>query len=380
MAGTVRKRVRDGRVTWLADYFDQQGGRHNKTFATQKAAKEWLAQAVVEIKAGTHTPVIGSITVAEAGELWIAQGERDGLERATLDEYRRHLKLHIAPHIGRVKLPELLPAHVQHLRDALNKASVSMPLANRVVVSLGALLACAMEYGRVAKNVVRDTARQRSARQRRLETRHAKRLEVGVDIPTLDEIRAILRAAAGRWQPLIVTVILSGLRASELRGLTWDDVDLRAETLTVRQRADRWGTIGSPKSDAAKRVIPLAAMVVSTLREWKLACPKGKKNLVFPNSQGEPEKLINILRLGLAPLEKELGIVGPSTRQPKYGMHAFRHAAASLLITEGLNAKRIQTLMGHASIKMTFDIYGHLFPNPEDDREAMRRLQARLIG
>jgi integrase len=379
MAGSVRKRVRDGRTTWLADYFDQHGKRHNKTFGTQKAAKEWLAQTVVDIKEGTHTPT-SNITVAEAGQQWIAQGERDGLERSTLDGYLRQLRLHIVPHIGRVKLAELSPAHVQHLRDRLHKARVSADLASRVVVSLGALLACAMEYGRVARNVVRDAARQRSTRRRRLEARHTRRLEVGVDIPTLDEIRAILSAAEGRWRPLIVTAIFTGLRASELRGLTWEDVDLKAETLTVRQRADRWGIIGSPKSDAGKRSIPLAALAVNTLKEWKLSCPKGEKNLVFPNNRGEIESLNTMLRQGLAPLQRKLGIIGASKRQPKYGIHAFRHAAASLLIAEGWDAKRVQTLMGHSSIQMTFDIYGHLMKSPNDDREAMRRLQARLIG
>src|SRR5215831_7444588 len=114
---SVRKRVRDGRTTWLADYFDQQGKRHNKTFLRERDAKMWLAQAQVEIKEGTHTPSTASITVAEAGKQWLAQGERDGLERSTLAGYRQHLELHIAPYIGRVKPAELLPSHVQYLRD-----------------------------------------------------------------------------------------------------------------------------------------------------------------------------------------------------------------------------------------------------------------------
>jgi integrase len=66
--------------------------------------------------------------------------------------------------------------------------------------------------------------------------------------------------------------------------------------------------------------------------------------------------------------------------RPKYGMHSFRHAAASLCIEEGFSPKRAQDLMGHSTIQMTFDTYGHLFPAPADDQVAMRRLQARLIG
>ena len=61
-------------------------------------------------------------------------------------------------------------------------------------------------------------------------------------------------------------------------------------------------------------------------------------------------------------------------------MHSFRHAAASLFIEQGFSPKRVQALMGHATIQMTFDTYGHLFPTEEDDRSAMRRLQARLVG
>ena len=93
---------------------------------------------------------------------------------------------------------------------------------------------------------------------------------------------------AGPVRPLLVTAVFTGLRASELRGLTWDDVDFDAKTLTVRQRADRWDTLGAPKSDSGKRTIPLAPVVVSALREWKLACPRfaeaGERRLrfVFP--------------------------------------------------------------------------------------------------
>jgi integrase len=99
----------------------------------------------------------------------------------------------------------------------------------------------------------------------------------------------MLTAAQGRWRPLIITAVFTGLRASELRGLTWDDVDLDKAALTVRQRADRWNTIGSPKSASGQREVPLAPMVVNTLKEWQLACPKGPEGrlwLVFPNGKG----------------------------------------------------------------------------------------------
>jgi len=376
---SVRKRVQGTKTTWLVDYFDQEGKRHNKTFATQKEAKDWRDRIAVEIKDGVHTPEASSITVAEAGELWLAQGKTEGLEYGTLKQYRQHLDLHIAPFTGRVKLAHLSPAHVQRLRDKLIEEGRSRDMARRVVVSLGALLASAMSYGKVARNVVHDAARLRKRRDRKLDGRHDRRLEVGVDIPTKDEIRAMLNAAEGRWRPLIVTAVFTGLRASELRGLTWNDIDFTAETLTVRQRADLWNVIGSPKSAAGKRTVPLAPIVVNTLKEWRLACPKGEHNLVFPNTLGGIERLETIRIFGLGPLQFKAGIT-TDRRDPKYGLHSLRHAAASLFIEEGWSAKRVQTVIGHSSIQMTFNVYGHLFPSPDDDREAMRRLQARLVG
>jgi integrase len=72
------------------------------------------------------------------------------------------------------------------------------------------------------------------------------------------------------------------------------------------------------------------------------------------------------------PLQDRLGI------SPRYGLHALRHAAASLFIEQGWTAKKVQTVMGHSSIRMTFDRYGHLFRDGEDDQAAMARLEASL--
>jgi integrase len=359
------------KTAWVADYFDQAGKRRMKTFATKKAADAWLVTARHEISHGIHTPASTSITVADAGDLWLAQGETDDLERSTLRQRRQHLDLHIRPLIGTVRLADLSPGAVQSFRNDLIASGRSRAMARKIVTSLGSLLANAMAAGRVARNVVREQPRRQRDR------RHKARLQVGVDIPTKDEIRAMLTRAQGWVRPLIVAAVFTGLRASELRGLTWGDVDLDRSELTVRQRADRWGSIGSPKSDAGKRTIPLAPVVVNALREWRVACPPGE--LVFPTSQGRPRAINTIHTHGLAPLQQAAGIISGGNK-PKYGMHALRHAAASLFIEQGFSPKRVQAFMGHSTIQMTFDTYGHLFPAPEDDQVAMRQMQARLIG
>jgi integrase len=377
----VRKRAWKGadgasKTAWVADYTDQAGKRHIKTFGTRKAADDWLVGARHEVAQGVHTPASASPTVAAAGEAWIAQGETDGLERSTLRQYRQHLDLHIRPFIGAVKLADLSPAGVREFRNRLIAEGRSRAMAQKVIGSLGAILADAMGAGMVARNVVRDQTRQQR-RQNRLDKRHDKRLEIGVDIPTKDEIRAMLAHAQGRWRALIVTAIFTGLRASELRGLRWRDVTLDRSELTVRQRADRWGAIGSPKSDAGKRTLPLAPIVANALKEWRLACPRSDADLVFPNAKGAPQQLTAIHYRGLGPLQQAAGFVNGG--KPKYGMHSLRHAAASLFIEQGFSPKRVQALMGHSTIQMTFDTYGHLFPSEAEDQVAMRELQARLL-
>ena len=103
----------------------------------------------------------------------------------------------------------------------------------------------AQERGLVARNVVRDLRRTAAAgAERRAERRQKGKLKIGVDIPTREEIKAIVGAAEGRWRPILLTAIFTGLRASELRGLRWEDVDLDKRELHVRQRADRYSAIG----------------------------------------------------------------------------------------------------------------------------------------
>jgi integrase len=376
---TVRKRTYykdtpNEQQVWIVDYFstgkDGKPHRHIKTFEKQRDAKAELNKITSEIEKGIHTPDRESVTVAEAGELWISQAEIDGLERSTIRQYRQHLALHITPYLGPLKLSKLTTKTVQDFRNKLIADQRSHDMAKRVTVSLGGILGHAVASHLVARNVVAEQPRERRARQRKQESRQKRDLEAGIDFPTTEELRTLL-TLQGRWRPFIVAAIFTGLRASELRGLTWNDIELNKAILHVRQRADRWNTIGAPKSDAGKRDVPLVPMAVNALKEWKLCCPKGELELTFPTGQGTVWSLPNLYR-SLGPVQQKL--IGKT-----YGLHAFRHAAASLFIQEGFSPKRVQTLMGHSSIQVTFDIYGHLFP-PPDEQDEFKRLQARLAG
>jgi integrase len=370
---------------WVADYVDQSGRRHIKTFQKKKAADYFAATANVEVRAGIHTADSASITVAEAGKLWIETCERAGLERATVDAYRQHLRLHIEPYLGNLKLSQLSVPAVRDFEDKLARGDTpkgetpnprSPAMVRKVRVSLSSLLSDAQELGLVSRNVVRELRRSRKrGKERQAEKRQKGKLKVGVDIPTRGEIKAIVESAMGRWRPILLTAIFTGLRASELRGLRWADIDLEKRELHVRQRADRYSAIGKPKSESGERAVPLTPMVVNTLREWKLACPKSELGLVFPTGAGNPEAHSNIVHRGLAPTLVKAGVVTNDGSAKYTGLHAFRHFYASWCINrraEGgleLPAKVVQERLGHSSITMTLDVYGHLFPRGDDSAE-----------
>jgi integrase len=115
---------------------------------------------------------------------------------------------------------------------------------------------------------------------------------------SVGEIRTTISHVQGRWRPLFLTAIFCGLRASELRGLRWQDVDLSKGELHLRQRADRYHKIGPPKSEAGERTVPVPPSVLNALREWKLKCPKGKFGLVFANLSGNIDSHGNITLVG----------------------------------------------------------------------------------
>jgi integrase len=206
----VRKRTwstKTGEKTaYIADYSapDKAGRaqRHIRTFKTRREARAWLAKTVHEVQMGVHTPKTSSITVAEAGELWIAQAGVDGLEASTIRQYRQHLDYHIKPYLGPRKLAELTPAGVQNFRNLLIEQKRSRVMVGKVISSLGSILAEAMGRSEVSRNVVREQSRN-DRRRSRVEKRHRKHLQVGVDIPTKAELSAIIEHA-GKMRPLLV--------------------------------------------------------------------------------------------------------------------------------------------------------------------------------
>jgi integrase len=392
MANIRKRALPSGMIRWEVAYIDGAGERRAKLFATKTAAAAWLIDAQSDLKRGLHTASSVSPTVKEAAALWIERCKAKKLETMSIKGYEEHVDLHIVPFIGAKKLSDLTVPAVNAFADELGKAGRSAAMIKKVIRSLGSIFREARRRGlsNVAPTVGLDLDLPERADPRPV-------------IPTKAELQAIITGTTARpsrlWRAMVLVATFCGLRASELRGLRWTDIDFEARLINVTQRADASHVIGKLKSKAAYRSLRLSPLVLNALREWKLTCPKGDLDLVFPNGLGKVESYANLIDRGFGPIQVAAGVVtlvpvlddagkpvinnagAPVMREVgRYGLHALRHACASLWIEQGHNPKQIQTLMGHSSIKVTFDTYGHLFADAEADQRAAEGIELRLLG
>lgn len=305
-------------------------------------------------------------TISEVAKMWLRRCEVEQLERATLHSYSGHVRNHIEPKIGQLLLKELTVADVRDFLDAMLVES-TRAMAKKCLTTLRSMINAAIERGLVAHNVAREAKLRRTSRH-----------DPDRVFPTKDEIRALISNAPEKHRPIIMTAIFTGMRMSELRGLTWDALDFQRSIITVRKRADRYCEMGSTKSKAGRREIPMGPQLAQVLKEWRLSCPPGSLDLVFPNGVGKVETHSNIYNRVFKPLMIHCGIVD-SKGAPRFSLHALRHAAASLFIDQGWSPKKIQAMLGHSSITMTYDVYGHLFHDPAKDVDLMGEMERGLL-
>jgi integrase len=176
---SVRKRrwtTRGGEMkeAWIVDY-SQDRERHIETFKKKKDADAYAQQVGVDIRAGTHTPISKSITVAQAAEDWIRAVELEGREASTLAQYRQHAR-HIGERLGTLKLASLTTPRINAFRDEL-LASMSRAMARKVLSSLKSLLRDAQRRGNVAQNVALNVKAVDA------DKRGKRKLKIGEDIP-----------------------------------------------------------------------------------------------------------------------------------------------------------------------------------------------------
>lgn len=365
---TIRKRtLPSGLVRWQVDFTDQAGKRRSKLFPRRKDADVYLVKVRLLVANNTYLADSESITVADAAKAWLDHCEvrcKTGrrMERSTLRGYSDYVRLHITDPevgIGDKLIVQLTRRHVNEFRDRLLLNGRSEHLTRRALSVLKLLLDHAIDNGQLFTNAAHGVRVIKSSR-----------IDYNAPVPSKETIRTLIEAADEDFKPHLIVSALTGLRASELRGLRWQDVDFEKGFIYVRQRADAYNQMGEPKSRAGYRDIPAGPMVLNALRRWKLRCPKSDLGLVFPAPRGGVLQHTNT-QSRFRKLQEEVGV--------KLRWHDLRHFAVSLWIEQGLSIKEVMTFAGHSSIQMTMERYGHLFPSP-DHQNAMAEVEAKLLG
>jgi integrase len=392
-------------IAWQVRYKDRAGRRRAKQFETRKQASEFGDTVTSAIRDGKFVPDRDTVTIAEAAERWLAacrrgRNGRDPVEAHTLRVYELLVRLHIVPFMGGLKLTALTPARVKAFRDQdLLEGGRSRPMVKKVLGALSSICREAVADELMGVNPCDGIQLVTAARHKQRVVIPSK-ADVQVIVAraqrwTLDPPRAEARRG-GRMVPvqprisadralwfytMLRFIVSTGVRLSEARGAAIADLDLDARVYRVTQRADERSKIGPVKSGAGDRELELSEGLCADLRRWLALRPES--DLLFPNDAGRPEMAQNIYRRFWLPLLVECGLATRTggagaavAHETELGVHDLRHFHASLMIESGMAAKPLQEHMGHASIQVTMDVYGHLF----QDEDARARRRALIVG
>lgn len=188
---------------------------------------------------------------------------------------------------------------------------------------------------------------------------------------------------------LWATALYGGLRVGELRALRWRDVDFTGRKLYVRRAWDDVAGEIEVKSDAGRRKVPLAGRLTSELQTHRARTNRSESDLVFGRTPREAFIRTTVRRRAIRAVENHNAKVRARAQAEGRDLrddelvelltpHEARHTAASYLIAAGLNAKQLQTYIGHSDIRTTYNVYGHLFEG--DEIEAAEQLDRYLDG
>lgn len=338
--------------TWQIRFRDRLGQRFERGgFATRPAAESALQDAFRAVERGGFAEVT-PIGFTDFAARWIETYARPNTKASTCRDYEGSIRNHLVPYFGNVELRHITREMVQrYLADkARSQKADGTPTwtpktINGTLVPLREMLSHAVDWGYLESSpaaMVKPLRREPTERE----------------VLSPDELAVVLDAAEGQYALLFRMAALLGLRRGELLGLRWDDLELDRRRLHVRQTYTNTG-FGSPKSRAGRRVVPLTPGIVRELRRHRLSTPSNEGGLVFASSAGTPIDPRNLVTAWHRTLRKA-GV-------RMLAFHSLRHTAVSLMIAhEGLNPKQLSSVIGHASIQLTYDTYGHLMPDAFD--------------
>lgn len=346
--------------------------RIRKTFPTLSAAKAWRSEALVALRAGTMRSA-PPVTLREAADAFIA-GAKDGTIRnrkkqvykpSVARAYEQCLRDHVLPALGAAKLADIQRRDLQDLADRLLAEGRDPSTVRNALAPVRAICRRALSRGELSVNPTSglELASPEGKRDR---------------IASPSEATELLEALPKEDRPLWATALYAGLRRGELMALRIEDLDLAGGVIRVERSYDpKARMFVSPKSRAGKRTVPIAAVLRDYLLEHKLRLGRSE-GLFFGATADRPFTSSNVSRRAATAWRKagqartaELGIPMEEAGFEPIGLHECRHTFASLMIAAAVNAKALSTYMGHSSISITLDRYGHMFPGNEEEAASL---------
>lgn len=397
--------TRDGRWRAAVDLGWQNGARQRKYLSgtTKADVRRRVREALTQVDAGLPLTRDGvGPTVEEWLWYWYENVQARRVRESTLAAQEVVIRRHLVPSLGKIRLRELTPDHVESLLVRLQTPTFNSTSVLKVHRILSRVLVVAMQRGLVSRNV--STLIDAPTPQQH-----------EVDPLSRDDARQLLAAAQARRNAARWTLALAiGLRQSEALGLAWPHVDLERGTVAIRQALNRpryshgcgrpptcgqrpvdcpQGSghgmqLADVKSRAGKRVVVLPEPLVEALRgqraaqlEERLAAgslwwvapeaPKGKSwDLVFRAADGRPVGH----KIDHANWKQLLADAGVRDAR----LHDARHTAASLLLLLKVPARVVMDILGHSSYQLTMNTYSHVAP--ELSREAAELMALALWG
>jgi integrase len=369
MTGHVRRR---GAQTWELKFdvgTDPLSGKRLTKYhsfkGTKREAETELRRLLGAADNGEYVDP-SKETLGEFLDRWERDWASVNVGPKTLERYAELLRLHVRPHMGRVRIQKLQSQNLEGLYAKLLREGrgTGQGLAPRTVGHVHRVLHKALAVAERWNAAPRNVAA--AAKPPRVQ-------DTEIEILSEDQVREVLQKLRGRAMYLIAALSLAtGMRRGELLALRWKDIELDAHKLRVEQSLEQTKAGGlrfkSPKTRHGRRTITLPASIVAELRvHWKaqqeqrLKLGLGKAPddaLVFAAWDGTPRKPNAIT--------KEWARNVAVLKLPKVSLHALRHTHGSQLIASGMDVLTISRRLGHASPTITLNVYGHLFGNTDD--------------
>jgi len=353
--GTVYKRP-DG--TWVAQVdLGWVGGRRRRRTVYAKTERAVLAkrdEVRAQITKGVDLTAPPKTLTQWLTEWLTTVKSSDGTGPATIARYDQIARVHLIPQLGTVKLAALTPRHVQSLLLKLQGVAAPATIV-KVHGVLRNALADAERMDLVSRNVAKAV---RPPRLSRTERRSLTPAEAGTLLSHLK---------GDRLESVFIVALSTGLRRGEVLGLRWQDVDLEGRVLFVRQalqRVDRALKMVPPKTHRSSRPIPLPQFAVTAFSQQKVRQANDRRlvgrawedgGLVFTTEIGTPLEPRNVNRRFYA-ARSAAGLEWVR-------LHDLRHAFATFLLDQGEELRTVMDLLGHSTIRLTADTYGHVLPS-----------------